>query len=150
MTLDENDLKIEILYRAIRVTHEPSGLVAICGSEGTASSNRTMAIKIIKTRLESQYYDGEKNVSKRNAILLQQRSGYTLVSRCTSRCHYTETDCDATYWSDGTFYGSCGDPCSFVMKKAGSGDPPFLHSDDLMTEIENLMLRKSRGDFRKG
>lgn len=72
-----------------------------------------------------------------------------VVSRCVDSYDYGETKCDAIYYADGTLRGGCADPCSFIMKKAGSGEPPFLHPEAITEEIEKLMLRKSRGGFKR-
>lgn len=72
-----------------------------------------------------------------------------VVSRCNDENDH-DHPCRAVLFADGTLINHCADPCSFVMRKAGSGEPPFLHESDLVAEIEKLMLRKSRSDLRKG
>lgn len=71
----------------------------------------------------------------------------TCISRCTYQDafdHDPDVKCSGVFWSNGTMTGGCGDPCSFVMRKAGAGEPPFLHNDDLVAEIMKVLLRKSR------
>lgn len=62
------------------------------------------------------------------------------ISRCTQ--------CGATYYEGPSgqleLKNGCDEPCSFVMRKAGYGDPPFLSADSIVKEIEKLMLRRSR------
>jgi hypothetical protein len=49
-----------------------------------------------------------------------------VISRCTASIEYGTEDCQAELMSDGTIRGRyCGEPCSFVMRKGGAGDPPF-------------------------
>jgi len=57
--------------------------------------------------------------------------------------------CSGVFLADGSMQNTCGDPCSFIMRKAGSGNPPFLTENMLINEIEKLMLRRSRGTLRK-
>lgn len=33
--------------------------------------------------------------------------------------------CDGKRYSDGTFEGGCGEPCSWIMEKSGHGKPPW-------------------------
>lgn len=49
-----------------------------------------------------------------------------VVSRCIMHYEYGAYKCHAALMSDGTIEGRyCGEPCSFIMKKAGAGSPPF-------------------------
>ena len=33
--------------------------------------------------------------------------------------------CTGVYYSDGTIEGGCDEPCRWIMKKEGEGDPPW-------------------------
>lgn len=48
------------------------------------------------------------------------------ISRCTSKYDYETEQCQAVLLADGSIVGKyCGEPCGFVMQKAGHGNPPF-------------------------
>ena len=70
--------------------------------------------------------------------------GVDPVSRCTCKKEYETKPCDGVYWPNGSLTGGCGDPCSFIMRKSGAGEPPFLHDEALLEEMEKLMLRRAR------
>lgn len=71
-----------------------------------------------------------------------------LVSHCTGDKNYYPGEprkrCDGVYWEDGKFTGGCNDPCSFVMRKGGSGDPDFLTAEGFMKELNFLLARCGR------
>lgn len=56
--------------------------------------------------------------------------------------------CEGRLWSTGEVTGSCGDACSFIMRKGGAGDPPFISDTDILDEQLKLLMRRSRGNVR--
>ena len=86
-----------------------------------------------------------KKVANRRNWSLEPSCESRVVNRCTYNEGGESEKCHAVLYENGNLTESCGEPCSFVMRKAGSGDPPFLHSDDLVYEMYRLMMRKSGG-----
>jgi hypothetical protein len=74
---------------------------------------------------------------------------YRVVSRCIDSYNYGETKCKAVHYSNGETRSTCGEPCAFVMRKAGAGHPPYLDRDTITEEIKKLLFRESRGTFRE-
>jgi hypothetical protein len=66
-----------------------------------------------------------------------------LINRCDV------ADCDGRMAYTGRQYGGCGEPCSYNMRKAGAGVPPFLASDSWIEELNRLVLRQSRNSWQR-
>lgn len=67
--------------------------------------------------------------------------GPRIISKCDVK------GCDGIHrFGDGITQG-CGDPCSFVMRKAGAGVPPYISEETIVDEITLLLARRSRGEF---
>lgn len=50
----------------------------------------------------------------------------SVISRCVGSFEYGSEKCRACLSSDGHISGArCGEPCGWIMQKAGHGDPPF-------------------------
>ena len=66
------------------------------------------------------------------------------LHRCTSTRTsetYDQIPCDGRFLADGTFTGGCDDPCRFIMKKQGEGDPPFKSAEvqEVWNEAQRLL-----------
>ncbi len=67
-----------------------------------------------------------------------------ILSKCTGviwGCDGEHAPCQAALMEDGSYSGhGCGEPCRWVMKKAGEGEPPFLSSEEALQEIKRITL----------
>lgn len=61
--------------------------------------------------------------------------------RCDAK--FGEERCEGYMNSNGSWFDTCGEPCSFIMKKSGSGDPPFLSDTEVLDEIRQILLRQN-------
>lgn len=66
------------------------------------------------------------------------------IMRIVNRCDSHACGQRACLFSDGVVTDTCGEPCSWVMKKSGHGHPPFLSDDQVIEEIRLVLMRQSR------
>jgi hypothetical protein len=70
---------------------------------------------------------------------------FDVVSCCDGKIDYESRPCEAKLLINGEIQGyTCGEPCSWIMKKSGHGEPPFLNPEHVLDEIKKLLQRSSK------
>ena len=88
---------------AVRVTHQPSGLVVSCQSERSQHQNRRTALRILAARLEQRARDAAQPEPSRGASFGMQSRTYSLHPRAMVKDHrsgHSSTDVQAVLDGD--------------------------------------------------